>query len=159
MRRAVVPKQLHAMVPSSPAPPIPEWAGHFWYVLRCGALQARAEASDEDVTALVAWFHAFRVTTPCPDCRKHYADDWERWPFTADHAHDPVKAMAWVEDLRARIQGRKAGASSAVASASATATAPVHRPTAAIQHLAVKSALLRARNPMACKTCRGGGGK
>jgi hypothetical protein len=153
MRRATA-RQLHGIVPTSSTPPIPEWAGHYWYVLRCGALQAHAELADP--AALVAWFHGFTVTTPCPECRAHYTADWATLPFTEDHAKDPVVAMKWVEDLRGRIEDRKRAA--AVPKAVAP-PAPPRSSTAAtsstLQRLAIKSAMLRARDPgTGCKNCR-----
>lgn len=103
-------------VPTSDSPPIPEWAGHLWYTLRVGALQASATFTDDQVARFIEWFKGFSLTLPCPDCRRHYTEDLERYPFTAAHAKDPVLAMTWVEDLRARIENRKqaAGAGRAV---------------------------------------------
>lgn len=129
-------KQLHIAMPSSNQPPMREWANAYWYVLRTGALQAKESLTDAEVADFIVWVKAFAVVTPCPDCRAHFASDWERYPFTAEHARDPFKAMSWVEDLRARIETRKktaaahASATSASASASASVPAVRQRPPA-----------------------------
>jgi hypothetical protein len=100
--------QIHSDVPTSNAPPMGEWARKFWYVLRVGALQAHASLDDAAAEELVGWFRGFKVTTPCPECRANYAKDWALTPFTLEHAKDTLKAIAWVEDLRARISASKA---------------------------------------------------
>ncbi len=112
-------KQIYSAMPTSNQPPMREWATPYWYVLRTGALQAKATLTETEVADLITWFKAFAVVTPCPDCRTHFASDWERHPFTADQARDPFRAMSWVEDLRARIEGRKK-----VAAANTAAAAP-----------------------------------
>lgn len=99
-------KQKHPAVPTSDTPPIPEWADHYWYVLRSSALQARPDFTDNEAKLLVSSFEAYKLTTPCPKCRGHYASDWKENPFTAEHAKDPLAAMHWVEELRRRIEER-----------------------------------------------------
>jgi len=100
-------RQRHHSVPTSNSPPIPEWADHFWYVMRVAALQASDKLSDEEVTTLIQSFHAYGLTLPCPKCREHYVADWASFPFTAEHAKSALAAMKWVEDLRIRIEERK----------------------------------------------------
>lgn len=95
-------------VPTSNAPPIPEWAGPYWYVIRCTALQARPDTSDADVARAIAFFESLCGLLPCPECRGHYTEDWPKFPYTVTQARDPVAAMTWVENLRQRIEARKA---------------------------------------------------
>lgn len=121
--------QRHLAVPSSNAPPIKEWADHLWYTIRNAALQARPDLTDAEAALLVAHMESYIVVTPCKDCRKHYADDWATHPFTLAHARDATKAMSWTEELRLRIEKRKAaerrsGAAPAAAAATTLKTDP-----------------------------------
>jgi hypothetical protein len=110
--------------PTSAEPPVPEWAPHYWYTIRCVAMQAgpvlrKDDAGndidsdvDEEATAAkavrtVGWFEALQDGLPCPECRGHYARDWKTFPFTASHAVDAALAQKWVGDLFARIEARK----------------------------------------------------
>lgn len=114
-------------VPTSDKPEMKEWTSHYWYVLRCGALQASVSLSDAQVEDLVAWVKGFGVTTPCPDCRAHFLADWALYPFEGSHARDPMQAMFWVEELRRRIEQRKASAAASASRAgvaSAVSTVP-----------------------------------
>ena len=97
-------------VPTSDKPEMKEWTGHYWYVLRCGALQASVSLTDGQAVDLIAWFKGFAVTTPCPDCRAHFLADFALYPFEMKHAKDPMQAMFWVEELRRRIEQRKEAA-------------------------------------------------
>jgi hypothetical protein len=115
-------------VPTSNSPPIPEWAGAYWYVLRCGALQAGADKVGAAAEDLVAWFKGFEHTTPCPECRAHYKKDWETTPFTTAHAASPLEAMRWVEDLRMRIETRNAAAGKGKSAAGKELLAPPAAP-------------------------------
>ena len=110
-------RQRHFSVPSSDSPPIPEWSNMFWYVLRVSALQASEKLTAEQVDHLIASFRSYQVTLPCPDCRNHYAQYWAEHPFTSEQAGSPVKAMAWVEDLRAAIEKSSKSSSASTASA------------------------------------------
>jgi hypothetical protein len=126
-----IPMQRHTEVPSSNNPPIHEWASKYWYTLRCAALQAgmvyidseggedgdtdaygAPRVVDEEATAqkaagLIAWFKGMAHALPCAECRDHYIQDWERFPFTTVHATDHVQAIYWLEALNARIEARK----------------------------------------------------
>jgi hypothetical protein len=99
-------KQRHPTVPSSNNPPIPEWAPHYWYILRCAALQAHPDNNDNTAVHLMNFFASMTVVTPCPECREHYVEDWLVEPFTATHARSPEAAMRWVEDLRLKVEAR-----------------------------------------------------
>lgn len=99
-------RQRHPAVPSSNQPPIPEWAHHFWYMLRVGALQAREDVDENTAAHLVNFMASMAVVTPCPECRAHFATDWEAQPFTAAHAASAAKAIQWVEDLKAKVEQR-----------------------------------------------------
>lgn len=111
-------------VPTSDKPDMKEWTGHYWYVLRCGALQASPTLTTQQAADLVAWFKGFAISTPCPDCRAHFADDFVTYPFEETHARDPMQAMFWVEELRRRIEIRKAAYFKTAAAASATSATP-----------------------------------
>jgi len=99
-------KQRHPTVPSSNNPPIPEWAPHYWYILRCAALQAHPDNNDNTAVHLVNFFASMTVVTPCPECREHYVEDWLVEPFTMAHARHTDGAMRWVEDLRLKVEAR-----------------------------------------------------
>jgi hypothetical protein len=99
-------KQRHPTVPSSNNPPIPEWAPHYWYILRCAALQAHPDNNDNTAVHLMNFFASMTVVTPCPECREHYVEDWVVEPFTLDHARHTEAAMRWVEDLRLKVEAR-----------------------------------------------------
>lgn len=111
-------------VPTSDKPEMIEWTAHYWYVLRCGALQASASLTDAQAVDLVAWFKGFAITTPCPDCRAHFVADLAVYPFELQYARDPMKAMFWVEELRRRIELRKTSAAAAGRSVSIPAPVP-----------------------------------
>ena len=100
-----------------------EWVGSYWYVLRCGALQAKATLTDTQAADLVAWFKGFSVSLPCPECCRHYTDDFVVFPFDVTHARDPMRAMFWVEELRRRIEERKHAAAAAAPKGNAAASA------------------------------------
>lgn len=126
-------------IPTSDSPEMPEWTGHYWYVMRCAALQAKPSLTDSQIDDLVGFFQSLRITTPCPDCRKHYTDDWVTLPFTRHHATDAGRAMQWVEDLRQRIEERKdkdlaakkhTKIATATATTAASASAPAPPPRA-----------------------------
>lgn len=165
------PPQRHLDVPTSNAPPIPEWAPAYWYMIRCAALQAGpvrdpdtgevdVDATQEKAADLVAWFQSLRTVTPCPECRAHYRSDWESHPFTLTTASDPVLAMHWVEELRLRIEERKAaerreatgGVESVPVAATVGGLAP--NPTPAQRRIAIQAAVKRtAANHSGCKFC------
>jgi hypothetical protein len=109
--------QKHPSVPSSNAPPTFEWASHAWYNLRLDALQASATLDDAQAELLVKAFEARRVTLPCPECRAHFIQDWAEAPFTLAHARSAAAAIAWVEDLKTKVDAR-------IAKTVATAAAP-----------------------------------
>lgn len=92
------------LVPTCKSPPKREWTRHYWYVMFAAAMQASAGLSDEDVTLLVQSFSALRVTLCCPKCREHYKANFAACPYTAVEARDPEKSMAWVRNLRFRIE-------------------------------------------------------
>ena len=67
-------------------------------------MQASPSLSDEDATLLVQSFCALRVTLCCPQCREHYKASFAACPYTVVEARDPEKSMAWVRNLRFRIE-------------------------------------------------------
>ena len=125
-----VPVQRVAIIPTSNSPPTWEWSKPEWYVLFLDALQARPDLTDAEVVLLVTCFEARKVTLPCPECRGHYASDWETWPFTAAHARSAEAATAWVQALKDRVDARVAAEKKAEAAAAA-ATARAQRVTTA----------------------------
>jgi hypothetical protein len=114
-------RQTHPHVPSSDSPPIAEWSGHTWYVLRLAALQANDKLTNDQAAELVAFFKAFDLVLPCADCRAHYIADWAEHPFTADQAKSTAESMKWVEDLRIRIEARVKPLATAAAPATSIA--------------------------------------
>lgn len=109
--------------PTGAHPPIPEWAGHYWYVLRLAALQASPELTDGQRLAMVQYFHGFSVALPCKECTEHFVEHWVTDPFTREMAGDAVAAGQWVEQLKAAIEGRvkaRAGANAGAATSSAS---------------------------------------
>lgn len=149
-------RQRHPSVPTSNSPPIPEWADHFWYVLRVSALQANDKLSDEDVATLVQSFYSYRVTLPCPMCREHYVADWELFPFTTEHAKSALVAMKWVEDLRIRIEGRKKTGGGAAVVATAAVPVPVSVPVPAVSARTYATQALASRATALLRTGRVG---
>jgi hypothetical protein len=152
-------KQRHPTVPSSNNPPIPEWAPHYWYILRCAALQAHPDNDDNTATHIVNFFSSMTVVTPCPECREHFIEDWLAEPFTLAHAKHTEAAMRWVEDLRLKVEARvkaklgtvppvmvqvAAGAEAASAATAAAAAASAAAATAGT--VSARSALPPARN-------------
>lgn len=133
-------RQRHPDVPSSNQPPIPEWAGHLWYMIRVAALQAREDLDDNTAAHLVNFMASLAVVTPCPKCRQHFAEDWADTPFTLLHAKSSVRAINWVEelhhkvDVRVRAEKAAAGAAAATSAATAAATAAVY--SAPVAHAA-----------------------
>lgn len=113
--------QKHPAVPTSNTPPIFEWATHGWYNLRLDALQASSTLNDAQAELLVKAFEARTVTLPCPECRAHYVQDWTESPFTLAHARSAPAAIAWVEDLKTKVDARVAAASSSSSSSSSAA--------------------------------------
>jgi len=101
-------EQTDPFVPSSAQPTRKtEWTGHYWYVLRSFALQARPDLSKKDRQALVALFANLGPGLPCTDCKRHYAElmSDKRWRYTEMHASDPAAGLAYIQVLRAKIQG------------------------------------------------------
>ena len=92
------------LVPTCKSPPKREWTRHYWYVMFAAAMQASPTLSEEDADLLVQSFRALRVTLCCPKCREHYKANWAACPYTAVEARDPEKSMAWVRNLRFRIE-------------------------------------------------------
>jgi hypothetical protein len=137
-------RQTHPSVPTSNSPPIPEWASHFWYAMRVGALQANDKLTDEEAASLVAWFQAFTVVLPCAECRAKYVLDWAAEPFTVVQAKDTVAAMKWVEDLRIKIEGQTKSTKAVAAAAPAPAPAPPAAPA-----LRTARSAVAARQPLA----------
>ena len=97
-------RQRHPSVPSSNQPPVAEWANSFWYMIRIGALQANAGLDDNAAAHIVNFMASMAVVIPCPDCRADYAKDWVLDPFTMAHAKSAERAVAWVEDLRRKVE-------------------------------------------------------
>lgn len=112
-------------VPSSDTPPIPEWANHYWYVMRASALQAKPELTDAEAGQLMASMQAYSVVTPCEKCRAHHAAYFAAHPFTVEQARSPTLALQWVEALKADIE--KAEAVVPAAAPAAPAAVPIPR--------------------------------
>lgn len=121
-------KQRHPEVPSSNQPPIQEWAGHYWYVIRAMALQASEDLDDNEASHLVNFMASLAVGLPCPECRDHFIGDWLEDPYTLDHAKNHHLSMHWVEELRRktdlRVLEKKRAAAGAGAGAEAGAPPP-----------------------------------
>lgn len=107
---------MHALVPSSNAPPKREWTVHYWYVLFAGALQARKDLPDDQAERLVNWVKAFDVALCCDDCKLHYRAAFDDHPFTVREARDPVAATQWLVRLRRSIERRLDAATAAASS-------------------------------------------
>jgi hypothetical protein len=136
-------KQLVPNVPSSNAPPIPEWAGKYWYMLRTAALQARPTLTADEISQLVGFFASLNIVTPCEKCRGHYHADWQSDPFTASHAIDPARALDWVNALERKVADRVA-AERAAEAANPTPAAPAAAAVAPARTVAAPVTRLRA---------------
>lgn len=97
-------RQRHPSVPSSNQPPVSEWANSFWYMIRIAALQANVGLDDNAAAHIVNFMASMAVVIPCPDCRRDFAKDWVLDPFTMHHAKSAERAVAWVEDLRRKVE-------------------------------------------------------
>lgn len=153
MQRRTKTSATHPDVPSSNTPPVKEWAGHFWYVLRTAALQACDTLTDDAAQTLARGFEAMKVMLPCAECRGHYARDWDTLPFTLEHAKDPVLAMRWVEDLRLRIEARKT-AERKESAAAQPALAAARKRALAIKASVIETRASQAGATRGCTNCR-----
>lgn len=126
-------KSRHPAVPSSNAPPIPEWTTPYWYFIRCTGLQAHKGISDRAAQHLVNTMEALATTLPCPECRGHFEEDWADEPYTLEHARSTELSFAWVQGLKARTDHRVSlkRAATEVAAAKAQAAPPLPAPIAA----------------------------
>jgi hypothetical protein len=113
--------QLDYIVPSSRSPPKLEWTRHYWYVMFAAAMQASDTATDADAALLVQFFASLQVALCCPKCREHYRTNFARSPYTAAHAKDLDKSVAWVRALRFAIEDQIAEAKRAAAVAAGNA--------------------------------------
>mmetsp|Transcript_6312 Transcript_6312/g.11289 ORF Transcript_6312/g.11289 Transcript_6312/m.11289 type:complete len:292 (+) Transcript_6312:210-1085(+) len=97
----------HPTIPTSDRPPIPEWAGHFWYCMRVGALQSGPYLNDSQRKDVRAFFMSLRTMLPCLKCQNHYRQLLVKYPITDDHTRNAHKMSAWVEDMKRYIEQTK----------------------------------------------------
>ena len=115
------------IIPKSNAPPVAEWALHYWYTLFAASLQANEMLTGKEVKTLINWFKGFTVALCCDKCRHHYKAHWTRHPYGKMEARNVTKSINWVMDLRMTIQQQKsqeAAAASASTANSKVSNAP-----------------------------------
>ena len=121
--------QIDWVVPSSARPPKAEWTLHVWYSLFTAAAQASDTLTSEEAQEIVDFFKHAAAGLPCVKCKRHYRANFEKYPFTLEHARSQVKAVQWIVFLRRLVaaqvdaEARKAAAAAACAAAGA-GTAP-----------------------------------
>jgi hypothetical protein len=110
------------VAPSSAAPPMKEWAPHKWYDIELSCMQGRAEWTDAEAAALVAYLQAQTVLMPCPSCREHLLTFMTANPVTLDAARQPSVMRAWLAALHADIRRVKEAAAATTTTSTTTTT-------------------------------------